>query len=165
MTRCVITQRRIESGDAPLLFDIYASTRASELASVPWSDEEKAAFLRMQFDAQHRHYQEHYRDAAFDIVLVDGQAAGRLYVARGREEFRIVDIALLPPWRNRGIGARVIGALQQEATDAGVRITIHVERFNPARSLYDRLGFRPIDEHGVYLLLEWTPDRAQQAAT
>ena len=110
----------------------------------------------MQFDAQHAHYQEHYAGAAFDVILVDGQPAGRLYVAREEDEIRIVDIALLPDFCNRGIGTTLLRGLQSEAAAAGKPLRIHVERFNPALRLYERLGFREIADRGVYLFMEWT---------
>ena len=86
---------------------------------------------------------------------MDGQPAGRLYVARGSDEIRIVDIALLPESCNRGIGTTLLRGLQSEAAAAGKPLRIHVERFNPALRLYERLGFRQIDDRGVYLFMEW----------
>ena len=79
-----ITLRPTRPDDHPFLCALYASTREQELAAVPWDAAQKAAFVRMQFDAQHAHYQEHYAGAAFDVILVDGQPAGRLYVDRAR---------------------------------------------------------------------------------
>ena len=99
-----IALRPIVPEDHSFLLAVYASTREPELAAVPWDAAQKAAFVRMQFDAQHAYYQEHYAGAAFDVILVDGQPAGRLYVAREDDEIRIVDIALLPGYCNRGIG-------------------------------------------------------------
>jgi ribosomal protein S18 acetylase RimI-like enzyme len=150
-----ITLRPIGPEDETFLCEVYASTRVTELAQVPWSDEQKAMFLRMQFSAQHQYYQEHYPRAAFDVILVAGQPAGRLYVHRGSDELRIVEIAILPPWRNRRVGTHLIGALQAEAALARKPLRIHVERLNPALSLYERLGFQPIEDRGVYLFLEW----------
>jgi ribosomal protein S18 acetylase RimI-like enzyme len=150
-----ITLRPVTSGDAAFLCDVYSSTRTEELAQVPWSDEQKAAFLRMQFDAQDRYYHEQYPNGAYDVILVEGQPAGRLYVNRGPDEFRIIDIAMLPAYRNRRIGTHLVGALQAEAALARKPLRIHVERFNPAMRLYERLGFRPIADRGVYLFLEW----------
>ena len=122
---------------------------------MPWDAAQKAAFVRMQFDAQHAYYQEHYEGAAFDIILVGGQPAGRFYVERASEEFRIIDIALLPEYCNRRIGTTLLRGLQSEAAAAGKPLRIHVERFNPALRLYQRLGFRQIDDRGVYLFMEW----------
>jgi ribosomal protein S18 acetylase RimI-like enzyme len=150
-----IALRPIVADDLPFLLAVYASTRELELAAVPWDAGQKAAFVRMQFDAQHAYYQEHYAGAAFDVILVGGQPAGRLYVDRQDNEIRIVDIALLPEYRNRGIGTGLLRELQSEAAAAGKPLRIHVERFNPALALYERLGFRQIDDRGVYLFLEW----------
>lgn len=152
-----VTLRPITDDDLPFLNDVYASTRQEELAPVPWSEAEKEAFLRMQFDAQHRHYAEHYPNASFDVILVDGAAAGRLYVDRRETEIRIVDIALLPAFRQRGIGTRLLTGLLDEGARSGRPVGIHVERFNPALRLYQRLGFVPIEDREVYLLMRWTP--------
>jgi GNAT superfamily N-acetyltransferase len=134
---------------------VYASTREQELAAVAWDAAQKTAFVQMQFAAQHAYYQEHYAGADFDVILVDSQPAGRLYVNRADDELRIVDIALLPQWCNRGIGSALVNALQGEAAAAGKPLRIHVERFNPALRLYERLGFSPIADRGVYLFMEW----------
>jgi ribosomal protein S18 acetylase RimI-like enzyme len=151
----VITLRPIAQEDEKFLCEVYASTRVEELAQVPWSDEQKAAFLYMQFSAQHQYYQEHYPRAAFDVILVAGEPAGRLYVHRGADELRIVEIAILPAWRNKRVGTHLLGALQAEAALARKPLRIHVERLNPALSLYERLGFKMIEDRGVYLFLEW----------
>ena len=90
--------------DRELLIAVYASTRAEELAPVPWDDAQKDAFIRMQFAAQDRYWREQKPGAEFCVVLVDGEPAGRLYLDRRADEIRIVDIALLPAWRGRGIG-------------------------------------------------------------
>jgi GNAT superfamily N-acetyltransferase len=126
------------------------------MAMVQWSDAEKEAFLWMQFVAQHQYYQEHYTDTTWDLILIDEQPAGRLYVARWPEEIRIVDITVLPEYRNAGIGSALLRGLQAEARRAGKPLSIHVEQFNPAMRLYERLGFRMIADRGVYRLMNWT---------
>ena len=151
-----ITLRSVSSADEAFLREVYSSTRTEELAQVPWDHEQKAAFLRMQFEAQDRYYHEVYPNGAFDVILIEGEPAGRLYVNRGPDEVRIIDIAMLPSYRNRRIGTHLIGALQAEAALARKPLRIHVERFNPAMRLYERLGFQPIADRGVYLFLEWT---------
>jgi len=157
-----LTLRPITDADEGFLFRLYASTREEEMKLTDWTQEQKAAFLRMQFDAQHRHYQEHYAGARFDVVLAGGEPVGRLYVDRTPErwddEIRLVEVALLPEHRGRGLGSRLLGELMDEARAAGKRLTIHVETFNPAMRLYERLGFRPISEYGMYHLMEWRAD-------
>lgn len=150
-----ITLRPIAPGDLPFLYRVYASTRQQELAVVDWDDAQKDAFLRMQFDAQHTYYQQHFTSANFDLILLDGQPIGRLYLDRRADEIRIVDIALLPEYRGRGIGSALMQEILDRAAQAGLPVRIHVERFNPALHLYHRLGFAQIGDQGVYLLLEW----------
>jgi ribosomal protein S18 acetylase RimI-like enzyme len=78
-------------------------------------------------------------------------------VHRGESEIRIVDIALLPDYRGNGIGTALLRDLFSEADAAGKTVTIHVERFNPALRLYERLGFALAEDKGVYLFLERPP--------
>jgi len=139
------------------LYGVYASTRQEELAQTGWSEEQKASFLRQQFEAQSRYYREHYAGAEFSVILSDGRPAGRLYVARWPGEIRIVDIALLPERRNRGIGTKLLEDLIAESEASGKPLSIHVERFNPALRLYERLGFREVADKGVYFLMERAP--------
>lgn len=161
MSGSVLRLRDIEHGDDGFLCQVYASTRAEELAVTGWSSEQKHVFLAQQFSAQHQHYQTHYTRAQFSIVLAGDVPAGRLYVARWPREIRIVDIALLPEFRGRGLGTRLLDAILAEGAESGKPVTIHVERFNPALRLYERLGFRETEDKGVYLLLTWTSDTAR----
>lgn len=150
-----IALRPIGDADLPFLERLYASTREEELATVvDWTPEQKQAFLHQQFEAQHRWYQEHYAGASFDLVLVGGIPAGRLYVARWPREIRIVDISLLPEHRGQGIGGALLQRVLEESAATDLPVSIHVERFNRALRLYDRLGFRVREDRGVYLLLE-----------
>ena len=150
-----VALRPITEADLPFLHRVYASTREEELAVVDWPAERKAAFLRQQFEAQHAWYQEHYAGASFDVVEVAGRPAGRLYVARWERELRLVDVALLPEHRGGGLGTALVSRVLAEAAAAGKPVTIHVERMNRAQALYRRLGFRLLEDKGVYLLLEW----------
>ena len=150
----VVELRPVEPGDEDFLYRVYASTRAEELAVVPWDETQKDVFLRSQFDAQDRWYREHYPRATYEVVSIDGEAAGRLYLHRGEAEIRIVDIALLPEHRGHGVGASLLRDILTEADAAGKRVTIHVERLNPALRIYERLGFSVAEDKGVYLLLE-----------
>lgn len=150
-----VTLRAATPDDDRFLCQVYATTRSSELAMVAWTEMEKSAFVEMQFRAQAQYYREHYPNTRFDVILLDAQAVGRLYVSRWPDEIRIVDIALLPDFCNRGIGTALLRQLQSEAQAARKPLRIHVERFNSALRLYERLGFRQIEDKGVYLFLEW----------
>jgi ribosomal protein S18 acetylase RimI-like enzyme len=151
----MISLRPITPADVSFLAAVYASTRWDELAPTGWSDEEKAVFCRRQFDAQSAHYAATYPGASFQVIERDGAPIGRLYVARWEKEIRIVDIALLPKFRASGLGTQLLRDLQEEARAAGKSLTIHVERFNRALQLYQRLGFQQVEDKGVYLLMRW----------
>ncbi len=152
-----ITLRPIEPGDMEFLYRVYASTREAELTLTDWDDAQKESFLRMQFNAQHTYYQEYYPNSAFLVILADGEQAGRLYVDRWPDQIRVVDIAVLPQYRNAGIGTTLLKDLLAEGALSGKPVTIHVEQYNPALRLYNRLGFSRIGERGVYYLMEWRP--------
>jgi ribosomal protein S18 acetylase RimI-like enzyme len=150
--------RPATEADRELLLEIYAGTRADELAVVQWDGATKRAFVEQQFHAQDVHYRRHYPEATRDVIEVQGEPAGRLYVQRGPDEILIVDIALLPAFRGLGVGTLLVRGLMEEAAAAAARLAIHVERQNPARRLYERLGFEIAgDDGGVYLLMAWTP--------
>lgn len=148
-----VTLRPAEEGDRAFMLRVYAGTREPELEAAGMPREQWAPFVEHQFEAQSRHY-ETYEDTSFEVVLVDGEPVGRLIVARWPEELRVVDVALLPEHRGRGIGGVLLRELIEEAEERGVKVSVHVERFNPAQRLYARLGFRPVSEQSVYVLLE-----------
>lgn len=149
--------RPVTPEDEEFLLQVYASARAEEMAQVPWSDSQREAFLRMQLAAQHAHYRQHNPTATYDLILLDGEAIGRLYVARREEEIRILDITILHAHRNRGTGTSLIKGLMEEAAQAGKPLNIYVETYNPSYRLFERLGFSKIDrpdDDGVNHLLE-----------
>lgn len=158
------TLRPITAADQDFLHRLYATTREDELRQVDWTDEQKAAFVSQQFHAQHQYWQENYTDTSWDLVLRDGEPIGRLYVARWANEIRIVDIALMPAHRGGGTGTRLIRQIFAEGDASGRKVSIHVEIFNPARRLYERLGFVQAAERGVYLLMERPPAAAPAPA-
>lgn len=124
---------------------------------VPWPPAQVERFLRSQFELQHGEYHRNYPDAAYDVLLVGGEPAGRLYVERDDEAVHVLDIALLPEFRGRGIGTGLLEEVVAEAEAAGKVARVYVERTNRAMSLYRRLGFEPVGEHGIYLLMERSP--------
>jgi ribosomal protein S18 acetylase RimI-like enzyme len=150
-----LTFRPIVDADLPFLTRLYGSTRAHELAPVPWSEAEKDAFIDMQFRAQHAHYVQHYPTARFLMVLRADVPAGRLYVDRWAREHRIMDIAFMPEHCGQGLGTALLGDLLAEGAAAGKCVTIHVEKNNPAMRLYRRLGFVAVEDKGVYDLMRW----------
>ncbi|MGH9445427.1 MAG: GNAT family N-acetyltransferase [Terriglobia bacterium] len=150
-----ISLRSEQPEDQDMVRSIYASTRTAEMDVAPWTDDQKEAFLNMQFRLQTAHFRRNYPDASFDIILENGAPVGRLYVAREVDEVCILDIAVLPDYRGKGIGTLIVRRLMVEASDRGAPLRLHVERNNRALRLYDRLGFQVITGGPVYLEMEW----------
>ncbi len=151
--------------DLPFLSRLYVSIRWDELAPLTaWSDDQKLAFLADQFRLQRLHYATYYAGADFMIIEDKGEPIGRLYLDRvARTDLRIVDIAFLPAYRGRGYGSLFLGAVLEEAAADGKVASIHVEEMNPAKRLYERLGFRQVSPHGPYWLMEKAPAQLKTA--
>jgi ribosomal protein S18 acetylase RimI-like enzyme len=143
--------------DREFVDELYTAIRWDELAAIPWPDAAKRAFLRDQSRLQADHYRRNYPGAALCVVECDGAAVGRFYLYASAGEYRLMDIALVPAWRGRGHGGRMLAALMAAARAERRQITLHVEPNNPAQRLYARLGFELIEDRGVYHFLGWTP--------
>ena len=152
-----ITYRPVAEGDLPFLKRVYRSTREDELQLTGWDEAFKETFIDQQFTAQHQYYREAYHDASFQVILLDGKEAGRLYVWESDRQIRIVDIALLPEFRNQGIGSTILRELIAKSETSGKTLCIHVEIYNPALNLYKKLGFIQKDQTGVYFYMERPP--------
>jgi len=143
--------------DEGFLFEVYASTRIDELEGFGWDDNQKQAFIRMQFLARERSHPE----ADNQIILLNGRPVGRMLVERGEAAILLRDIALLTAYRNAGVGSRLIQDLMKEAASAGKPIQLHVMASSPAVRLYERLGFsRSATEaayESAYLEMKWVP--------
>ena len=150
--------------DEEFLFEVYASTRAPELAATGWSEEQRQSFLRAQFQAQDKHYRENYPAAELNVIHVESGRAGRLYVHRRTKEIRIMDLALLPAFRGRGVGTTLLKQVLAEGQRLGTSVTVHVEMFNPALRWYERLGFRKVGVNGPYCLMEQSANSGTQPA-
>jgi ribosomal protein S18 acetylase RimI-like enzyme len=164
LTGTGIALRAATPADRDFLAGVYASTRETEMLTAAWTADQRAAFVAQQFAAQSHHYATYYGDASHDVVLADGEPAGRLIVDRRDDELHVIDIALLPEFRSRGIGTHLLRLLLEEAAARDVRASLTAERTNPALRLYRRLGFVQVGDNGVYVTLE-VPPRGAQAKT
>lgn len=149
--------------DIPFLQRLFISTRWEEVAPiVDWTDEQKRLFLEAQFRAQRHHYLTYYPDCERDVLESEGRPCGRLYLDRRASTLAIVDISLLPEWRGRGIGTALLNGVFAEAREVQKSVAIQVEKFNPALRLYQRLGFVPDADLGVYLSMIWRPKQVEE---
>jgi ribosomal protein S18 acetylase RimI-like enzyme len=160
----MITLRPATDGDYDFMRRLYASTRAEEMEHFPFDEAAKTAFLDQQFAAQFEHYGIHYPTCERNIVLRDGVPVGRLWIDEWRDQIRLVDISLLPECRGTGIGTMLLHDVLTRGAAVGKPVTIHVEAFNPALHLYQRLGFEKVDTNGIYFLMRWTPPQVNTAS-
>lgn len=145
-----ITYRTETDADVPWLCDLYRTTREAELQQVDWPEELKQAFIQQQFSAQREQYRQHYPGAAFLVIEREGDAVGRLYLHHTRHEVRLMEVTLLPALRGQGLGTRLMAALLAWSRQLKLPMTLHVEPFNPAQRLYQRLGFVTREVRGIY---------------
>ena len=148
--------RPVSDTDNEFLLGVYASTREEELEQAEWAEGQKEMFLRWQLGLQRREYEARFPDAAYDIILVDQQPAGRIWVGSDDEQIRLLDIALLPQFQNRGVGTELVRRLIKEAAKQGkaLRHMVFVLN-NNAERFYERLGFKLIEDFGAYKHMEW----------
>lgn len=165
--RLPVGLRRVTADDREFLVGVYASTRADELAPIPWNEAQKDTFVRAQFDAQQRAYEARYPAADYYVILFDGQPAGRMWIGRDAEQIRLLDIALLPEFRNRGIGTALLRDLAAEAAREGKWLRHMVFKLNTAGvRFYERLGFTQIEDVGAYVHMEYRrPEPPARATT
>lgn len=147
--------------DDGFLFDVYADTRREEMEAWGWPPGEAAAFLRMQFELQTRSYAMQFPDAVTQVITHGEDRIGRMIVSRN-SSIHLIDISLLTACRNRGIGSSVLESLQQEAAAAGLPVKLSVMEHNPAKRLYERLGFKVIGEAFPYISMSWQPDTREE---
>ena len=149
--------RPVTADDDDFLLSVYDSTRAEELAQAQWAEGQREAFLKWQFDLQRREYETRFADAEYAVILIDNQPAGRIWIGRTKEEIRLLDIAILPAFQNRGAGTILLRKLMDEAKVTGKRLRHMVFVLNDdAHRFYERLGFAVIDDLGGYKHMEWT---------
>jgi GNAT superfamily N-acetyltransferase len=164
-----IQARDVQPGDSRFLQALYASTRVQEMEAVGWSGEVRANFLADQFRLQHQHYQAHFPQAQFLLLLRCGTPIGRLYWQCGPAvRATLIDICLLPAERGAGLGSGVLELLIAQADALRQPIHLHVERFNPARRWYARFGFQADTAQasgtsGVYVSMS-RPARSRECA-
>jgi ribosomal protein S18 acetylase RimI-like enzyme len=158
--RATLRSARIDDRD--FLRSVYASAREEELAPVPWTEAEKAAFVDQQFAAQDAHYRANYPNPHFMIIELEGVPVGRLYHSQlDPTEVRVMDIALLASHRGRGLGTELIVELVEAAHQSGAMVSLHVEHWNPAVALYERLGFVRAGSDDINIRMESRPPTSE----
>lgn len=162
----IVELRPVTADDEQFLLSVYESTRHDELAQVEWAEGQKEQFLRWQFDLQRAEYSSRFPDADYRVILVDQQPAGRIWVGSDDQQLRLLDIALLPQFQNRGVGTALVRRLMDQAAraDKVLRHMVFVLN-NNAERFYERLGFRKIEDFGAYKHMEWRSETSSAGTT
>jgi ribosomal protein S18 acetylase RimI-like enzyme len=151
------TLRPVTAGDAAFLLQVYKSSRGEDLRALGWDEARIDEFLQMQYEAQRAFDGSDYAQATDEVILFSGERAGRLLIDSREGEIRCVDLALLPEFRNRGLGTMLVRRLQQEAAAANKPLRLQVIRYSRAVNLFERLGFVRTSESGSHYQMEWKP--------
>jgi hypothetical protein len=155
MTEALVELRPAGSEDEAFLLRLYESTRAAELALVPWEEAQRELFVRLQSVAQRAHYQAEYPTAEQLLILLDGEPVGRLYAHRRETEIRLLDFSLLQEYHTSAAGPQLIRNLMDEAAATDKAVTIHLQPGDALQELFEQLGFKPAAENGAHILFEW----------
>ena len=159
-----LSLHRVTPADEEFLLSVYASTRAEELGQAEWQPGQREAFLKWQFEMQHQQYEARFPVAEYKVIEVDNQPAGRFWVGENETEIRLLDIALLPEFQNRGVGTLLLRELIDEARRSQKPLRHMVFMLNSdAHRFYERLGFEMIEDLGAYRHMEWRAPQEQEA--
>ena len=153
-----VTLRPETAEDIPFLRDLFLSTKDENEGWRDLDPSQRTSLLESQFEFQYKQYHSAYPGAWHTIITVDGKPAGRLYVWKTHEQLRIIDISLLPEYRQHGIGSKLIGQIKMEAAQSKLPLRLMVHNTSSARDLYKRLGLPEVSRDDVYALMEWNPE-------
>ncbi len=154
----MIEYRPQNESDRNFLYTLFASTREQEMRMTGWDNMQIKSFLQFQFNTQLNQYLNNYKNASFEIITIHGIDAGRLYVNELDHGIQIIDISLLPEYRGNGHGRKILNELITKGNRSRKTIFLSVIFNNPAKNLYQRLGFVEVSENPPYIQMEKNPD-------
>lgn len=153
--------RPAKDADQPFFAELYRSTRPDLLALLA-DPRYIDALVLMQQQMQVAAYRNSYPDARYELMVLDDAPAGRLVTAPVGAALRVVDIAVIPWARGRGVAGEALRRVQRRAADDGRDVTLAVRKDNAgARRLYAALGFTVESEDAAGLQLRWRAGPAQ----
>ena len=152
----MITTRNVCPEDGPFLLRLFVESRRDEFTSLGWPEEQLEPFLRLQYQLQQRSYLTQYPRAKHQIIVWKDRPVGQMLTACLQDEWRLIDISVLPENRGQGIGTSVLRELQNQAFQAEKPLRLNVIHHNTARRLYERLGFRLVADLNPYVAMEWS---------
>lgn len=146
--------------DEVFLLELYAQTRAEELAQSGLDALQREVFVQMQFRARQTSYQAAYPLATDEIICTAaGVPVGRVLVDRKQDGMRLIDIEIMTERRRQGFGTQVIRELQYECAARDWEMSLQVLKGSPAERLYRRLGFKVAGEDPLRRQMVWDRTR------
>lgn len=151
-----ISLRSATVEDEKFLLDLYAQSRAEELARSGMDPLQREVFVQMQFQIRRAAYSATYPMARNEIICGDkGAALGRVITDRTAKELCLVDLAITTEMQGQGIGTKVIQELQHECLTHGWKMRLQVLKGSSAERLYKRLGFSIKSEDSLRRQMVW----------
>lgn len=145
----------VSENDIEFIKKVYISTRIDEFSSLGWLPEQLQAFLELQLNYQQKSYEMQFPNAENFVINLENERVGRMIVYQNESEIRLVDIAVLPAFRKKGIASQLINRLKAEANKSRRKLALQVLKNNSnAFNLYIKLGFNVISEDELYFSLE-----------
>ncbi|MBW7476073.1 GNAT family N-acetyltransferase [Paenibacillus oenotherae] len=155
----MLEYRKAALEDEAFLFELYVETRREEWGALGWSESELLAFLQMQFDMQMRSYAMQYPHIDSQIVYMDELKIGRILISHTEQAVHLIDLTLTERYRRRGIGTELVQNVLKLGEQSGKPVRLHVLQHNPAKGLYERLGFKVTEDRYPYVAMEWQHDQ------
>lgn len=97
-------------------------------------------------EAEREDMRRHFQPGSDQIIILDGKDVGRLAVDYYPDRIELRHIEILPAYQGRGLGGAIIQDILEEARQVNLPVTLMVLKVNPAKRLYERLGFRTVEE-------------------
>lgn len=161
--------------DLAFEFEVFVSVRLAEMARLADPEQpadpagflreaELEALLRRQFEAQREAIRECFPGARHEIVLYGDSPIGRMVTEETASAVRLIDLALIKPYRGLGIGSRLVRGLKRHAGQAGKPVKLTLQPDHPALRLFLRQGFKLFGRTEDFLALVWEPGVEELAA-
>ena len=133
-----LTRRRATADDVPFLLDLRRRTMDPHLAASGADTSQAQHVARL-----------HYRFECADVLLQGDKLVGLLKVAREGTHWHVIQIQLVPEIQGKGLGRELLAEVIAQARASGAGVSLSVLKANPAKALYERMGFAVIGETGL----------------
>jgi ribosomal protein S18 acetylase RimI-like enzyme len=135
--------RPATDADLPFMYQTHCLALGPYIRRIrEWNEETERSYFFGRFAA-----------SECQLIVASGDSAGWLRIESNADHLRLDYLALAPEYQRRGIGGTIVGDLLRSATQRGLPVRLNVLRVNPAKALYERLGFREVggDEHRFFM--------------